>query len=86
MRTGDPLSKTVVSNFRLVFQALVDTTDREIYEQLISVQSEYDKSTKGVVGSQFISQRARIILEEIQRLNLFTRIQCLQYIGRMMKL
>ncbi|KAL3692751.1 hypothetical protein R1sor_006402 [Riccia sorocarpa] len=69
----------------LILKALVDTTEREIYEQLISVQSEHDKSAKGVVGSQFISQRARIILEEAQRLNLFTRIQCLQYLGERFK-
>ncbi|BBN05770.1 DNA-directed RNA polymerase I subunit RPA2 [Marchantia polymorpha subsp. ruderalis] len=69
----------------LIIKALVDTSDREIYEQLISVQSGYDKSTKGVVGSQFVSQRARIILEDVQRLNLFTRIQCLQYIGERFK-
>lgn len=62
-------------------QALIDTNEYEIYEQLSSVQIEIKKDTKGAVGSQFVSQRAKIILEEVRQLALFTRAECLQFIG-----
>lgn len=61
-------------------QALIEANEFEIYEQLTAIQSE-SKDTKGAVGSQFVSQRAKIILEEVRQLSLFTRFDCLQFLG-----
>lgn len=36
---------------------------------------------KGVVGTQLVGERAKIILDELRDLALFTREQCLQHIG-----
>ncbi|KAG0595859.1 hypothetical protein M758_UG204100 [Ceratodon purpureus] len=64
----------------IVLKALIETNEFEIYEQLTTIQSE-SKDTKGAVGSQFVSQRAKIILEEVRHLALFTRFDCLQFLG-----
>lgn len=36
---------------------------------------------KGVVGTQLIGERAQIILDEVRKLSLFTRSDCLKHIG-----
>lgn len=61
-------------------QALIESNEYEIYEQLMSIQSD-SKAMKGALGSQFVSQRAKIILEEVRQLSLFTRHDCLQFLG-----
>lgn len=48
---------------------------------LTSVYNEKYEKAMGCVGTQILSERAKIILNEVRDLNLFTRIQCLQYIG-----
>lgn len=63
-------------------QALIEANEFEIYEHLTAIQSE-SKDTKGTVGSQFVSQRAKIILEEVRQLALFTRFDCLQFLGEL---
>ncbi|PON83619.1 DNA-directed RNA polymerase, subunit [Trema orientale] len=65
----------------IVLKALIDTTDHEIYASLTCCYSEkYDKG-KGVVGTRLLGERAQIILNEVQDLNLFKRSQCLEHIG-----
>ncbi|GAV81142.1 RNA_pol_Rpb2_6 domain-containing protein/RNA_pol_Rpb2_7 domain-containing protein/RNA_pol_Rpb2_2 domain-containing protein/RNA_pol_Rpb2_1 domain-containing protein/RNA_pol_Rpb2_3 domain-containing protein/RNA_pol_Rpa2_4 domain-containing protein [Cephalotus follicularis] len=65
----------------IVLKALVDTTDREIYANLTCCYSEKYKKGKGIVGTHLIGERAKIILDEVRDLSLFTHIQCLQHIG-----
>lgn len=62
-------------------QALVDTTDHEIYESLTCCCSEGDEREKGAVATQLVGERAKIILDEVRNLSLFTRLQCLEHIG-----
>nr|XP_016437379.1 PREDICTED: DNA-directed RNA polymerase I subunit 2-like [Nicotiana tabacum] len=62
-------------------QALVDTTDHEIYVNLTCCYNEEYDRVKGSVGTQLVGERAKIILDEVQALSLFTRAQCLQHIG-----
>ncbi|XP_012068704.1 DNA-directed RNA polymerase I subunit 2 isoform X1 [Jatropha curcas] len=65
----------------IVLKALAETTDWEIYEKLTCCFDEkYDK-TKGAVGSQFVGERAKIILDEVRGLSLFTQTECLRHIG-----
>ena len=62
-------------------QALVETNDREIYTSLTCGYSgKYDKE-KGVVGTQLLGERAKIILDEVRDLELLTHSQCLEHIG-----
>jgi DNA-directed RNA polymerase I subunit RPA2 len=72
---------TFIVDLVLLKQALVETNEWEIYERLTAVQKESKKGSKGAVGTQFVSQRARIILEEVRRHALFTRHECLEFIG-----
>ncbi|KAF1896751.1 hypothetical protein Lal_00034451 [Lupinus albus] len=65
----------------IVLKALIDTTDREIYVNLTSCYNEKYEKGKGVVGTQLVGERAKIILDEVRNLSLFTRLQCLEYIG-----
>ncbi|XP_020237492.1 DNA-directed RNA polymerase I subunit 2 [Cajanus cajan] len=65
----------------IVLKALIDTTDREIYVNLTSCYNEKYEKGKGVVGTQLVGERAKIILDELRDLSLFTRLQCLEYIG-----
>ncbi|XP_073226010.1 DNA-directed RNA polymerase I subunit 2-like isoform X2 [Cicer arietinum] len=65
----------------IVLKALIDTTDREIYVNLTSCYNEKYEKGKGAVGTQLVGERAKIILDEVRDLSLFTRLQCLQYIG-----
>ncbi|KAK1420343.1 hypothetical protein QVD17_21860 [Tagetes erecta] len=69
----------------LVLKALIDTTDHEIFMSLTSVYNEKHEKTKGSVGTQILNERALIILNEVKDLSLFTRIQCLEYIGEYFK-
>ncbi|CAK8540173.1 unnamed protein product [Lathyrus sativus] len=65
----------------ILLKALIDTTDREIYVNLTSCYNEKYEKGKGAVGTQLVGERAKIILDEVRDLSLFTRLQCLQYIG-----
>ncbi|KAK4802063.1 hypothetical protein SAY86_000266 [Trapa natans] len=65
----------------VALKALVNTSDREIYASLTSCSCETRERMKGVVGTQLVGERAKIILDEVQALGLFTREQCLQHIG-----
>lgn len=65
----------------IVMKALIDTSDREIYLQLTSICNESYQGQKGAVGTQFVSQRTQIILDEVRQFGLFTRLQCLKFIG-----
>ena len=62
-------------------QALVETTDREIYENLTCYYDEKYEKVKGAVGSQLLGERAKIILDEVRDASLFTQDDCLQHIG-----
>ncbi|XP_024524228.1 DNA-directed RNA polymerase I subunit 2 [Selaginella moellendorffii] len=65
----------------IILKAFMDTSDREIFEQLSGIHVQGQEQSKGAVGSQLISQRARIIIEETQRQPCLTRLDCLRYIG-----
>lgn len=65
----------------IILKALVDTTDHEIYVNLTCCYNEEYDRVKGSVGTQLVAERAKIILDEVQALSLFTRAQCLQHIG-----
>ncbi|MED6173334.1 DNA-directed RNA polymerase I subunit RPA2 [Stylosanthes scabra] len=65
----------------IVLKALIDTTDREIYVNLTSCYNEKYGKGKGTVGTHLVGERAKIILDEVRDLSLFTRLQCLEYIG-----
>ncbi|KAI3741541.1 hypothetical protein L1987_59215 [Smallanthus sonchifolius] len=69
----------------LVLKALIDTTDHEIFLSLTSVYNDKYEKAKGSVGTQILNERAMIILNEVKDLSLFTRIQCLEYIGEYFK-
>lgn len=53
------------------FQALVETTDREIYE----------KTVQGETENSFLTDNVELLLRETRKLNVHTRKQCLVYIG-----
>ncbi|KAH9310677.1 hypothetical protein KI387_025712, partial [Taxus chinensis] len=65
----------------IVLKALIDTSDRELYLQLTSTFNERYQGQKGAVGTQLVCQRVEIILDEVRRYALFTRLQCLKFIG-----
>ncbi|KAK9055998.1 hypothetical protein SSX86_027085 [Deinandra increscens subsp. villosa] len=69
----------------LVLKALIDTTDHEIFLSLTSVYNDKYEKAKGCVGTQILNERAMIILNEVKDLSLFTRIQCLEYMGEYFK-
>ena len=56
----------------LVLKALVDTSDQEIYNRVVS---------EGNVNSAFVSGRIELNLSESKRYNLFTKSQHLAYVG-----
>ncbi|KAK4379648.1 hypothetical protein RND71_001510 [Anisodus tanguticus] len=81
----DPAMLVYSANFLTAFirpQALVDTTDHEMYVNLTCCYNEECDRVKGAVGTQLVGERAKIILDEVQALSLFTRAQCLQHIGQ----
>ncbi|KAM7263167.1 hypothetical protein ACFE04_000850 [Oxalis oulophora] len=65
----------------IVLKALVDSTDREIYANLTCCYNENYKKGLGVVGTHLIGERAKIILDEVRDMSLFTHLQCLQHLG-----
>ncbi|KAJ7532498.1 hypothetical protein O6H91_13G006400 [Diphasiastrum complanatum] len=65
----------------IILKALIETNDREIFDQLTSVHEEAHNGIKGAVGTQLIVQRAKIILDEVRTYAVFTRFQCVQFIG-----
>ncbi|XP_052192678.1 DNA-directed RNA polymerase I subunit 2-like [Diospyros lotus] len=65
----------------LVLKALADTTDHEIYVSLTRYSKAKFHRGKGCVGTQLADERAKIILDEVLDLSLFTRNQCLQHLG-----
>lgn len=65
----------------LPMQALIDTSDREIFASLTCCYSDKRERGKGVVSTQLIGERTQIILDEVRALSLFTRTQCLVHIG-----
>lgn len=65
----------------IILKALIDTNDYEIYTSLACCYSETHKKGKGVVGSQLVGERAKIILDEVRALSLLTHLQCKQHIG-----
>ncbi|XP_050232672.1 DNA-directed RNA polymerase I subunit 2 [Mercurialis annua] len=66
----------------IVLKALSETNDREIYEKLISCYDQKHEKVKGAVGSQLVGERAKIILDEVRDLSLFTQEECLRHIGK----
>ncbi|KAF8403657.1 hypothetical protein HHK36_011761 [Tetracentron sinense] len=66
-------------------EALIDTSDHEIYVSLTSFYSEKYQRGKGAVGTQLVGERVKIILDEVRDLSLLTRLQCLQHIGEYFK-
>ncbi|KAL6613997.1 hypothetical protein ACP70R_036267 [Stipagrostis hirtigluma subsp. patula] len=66
----------------IVLKALIDTSDREIFTSLTCSYSDKYGREKGVVSTQLIGERAQIILDEVRDLSLFTRMQCLEHIGK----
>ncbi|KAF2300843.1 hypothetical protein GH714_017757 [Hevea brasiliensis] len=65
----------------IVLKALTETTELEIYEKLTCCYNEKCEKAKGAVGSQLVSARAMIILDEVRELSLFTQADCLRHIG-----
>ncbi|PIN12704.1 DNA-directed RNA polymerase [Handroanthus impetiginosus] len=65
----------------IILKALTETTDHEIYVSLTCCYNEKYDRAKGSVGTQLVGERAKIILDELQNLSLYTRAQCLQHIG-----
>ncbi|KAJ4845829.1 DNA-directed RNA polymerase I subunit 2 [Turnera subulata] len=63
-------------------KALVETTDREIYQNLTCYYDGKSDKTKGAVATQLVGERAKIILDEVRDLSVFTRDDCLQHIGK----
>lgn len=71
----------MISIFTSFSQALIDTTDHEIYVSLTSCYSDKHEKGKGAVGTQLVGERAKIILDEVRDLALFDHRQCLEHIG-----
>ncbi|KAL3622460.1 DNA-directed RNA polymerase I subunit RPA2 [Castilleja foliolosa] len=69
----------------LILKALTETSDHEIYVSLTCCYNEKYDRVKGSVGTQLVGERAKIILDELQSLSLYTRTQCLQHIGKHFK-
>ncbi|KAK1256915.1 DNA-directed RNA polymerase II subunit RPB2 [Acorus gramineus] len=65
----------------ILLKALIDTNDREIYASLTRCYSETHQREKGSVGTQLVRERAKIILDEVRSLSLYTSLQCLEHIG-----
>ncbi|KAI4323574.1 hypothetical protein L6164_023169 [Bauhinia variegata] len=65
----------------VVLKALIDTTDYEIHKKLTCCYNDKYAKGKGAVGTPLVGERAKIILDEVRDLALFTRVQCLEHIG-----
>ncbi|KAL0800307.1 hypothetical protein Bca101_055482 [Brassica carinata] len=69
----------------LVLKALTETNDEEIYESLNCCYNEHYGRGDGSIGTQLVRERAKIILDEVRDLGLFTRDQCRKYLGEHFK-
>ncbi|XP_051121595.1 DNA-directed RNA polymerase I subunit 2 isoform X2 [Andrographis paniculata] len=69
----------------LILKALIETSDHEIYTILTCCYKEKADRVKGSVGTQLVGERAKIILDELHNLSLYTRAQCLEHIGMYFK-
>ncbi|CAH8299301.1 unnamed protein product [Eruca vesicaria subsp. sativa] len=69
----------------LVLKALTETNDEEIYESLNCCYNEHCGRGEGSIGTQLVRERAKIILDEVRDLGLFTREQCRKYLGEHFK-
>ncbi|XP_026414248.1 DNA-directed RNA polymerase I subunit 2-like [Papaver somniferum] len=65
----------------VILKALIDTNDHEIYVSLTCCHNEVHQKGKGVVGTQLVGERVKIILDEVRSLSLLTQQQCLHYLG-----
>ncbi|CAN8290752.1 unnamed protein product [Cochlearia groenlandica] len=65
----------------VVLKALAETNDEEIYESLNCCYNERYGRGDGLIGTQLVRERAKIILDEVRDLGLFTREQCRKYLG-----
>ncbi|GBG84447.1 hypothetical protein CBR_g38732 [Chara braunii] len=60
----------------IILKALVEVSDKEIFERLVAMGGSDGKNE-----SQFSAQRAELLLRETRRFGLFTRPQCLAFLG-----
>ncbi|XP_010520079.1 PREDICTED: DNA-directed RNA polymerase I subunit 2 [Tarenaya hassleriana] len=65
----------------VLLKALIETNDKEIYESLNCCYNEEYGRGEGAIGTQLVRERAKIILDEVRDLGLFTREQCRRHIG-----
>lgn len=73
----------------ILLKALVDTTDREIYDKLMAIPTGYNHSSsedetegmKAMNNSNIMSDNIEKLLRDTKPLNLYTREQCLHYLG-----
>ncbi|VVA93013.1 unnamed protein product [Arabis nemorensis] len=65
----------------VVLKALTETNDEEIYESLNCCYNERYGRGDGAIGTQLVRERAKIILDEVRDLGLFTREQCRKHLG-----
>ncbi|XP_010460771.1 PREDICTED: DNA-directed RNA polymerase I subunit 2 isoform X1 [Camelina sativa] len=65
----------------LVLKALIETNDEEIYKCLNCCYNENYGRGDGAIGTQLVRERAKIILDEVRDLGLFTREQCRKHLG-----
>ncbi|GAB2214555.1 hypothetical protein Droror1_Dr00018907 [Drosera rotundifolia] len=66
----------------IVLKALKKSTDHEIYVALTCVYAAGSEGVRGVVGTQLVGERAKIIRDELHGLSLLTHDQCLEHIGK----
>ncbi|CAI9096906.1 OLC1v1033160C1 [Oldenlandia corymbosa var. corymbosa] len=69
----------------IILKALIDASDHEIYVSLTCSYDDNLERVKGSVGTKLVGERAKIILDEVQNLSLFTHTQCLRHIGQHFK-
>ncbi|KAL1205116.1 DNA-directed RNA polymerase I subunit 2 [Cardamine amara subsp. amara] len=65
----------------VVLKALTTTNDAEIHEILTCCYNERYGRGDGAIGTQLVRERAKIILDEVRDLGLFTREQCRKHLG-----
>jgi DNA-directed RNA polymerase I subunit RPA2 len=59
----------------MVLKALIDTTDKEIYDSIVQSDTE----------NTFVTDRVELMLRGFKRFALFTREQCLAFMGKPLK-
>uniref|UniRef100_A0A1J3HB27 DNA-directed RNA polymerase subunit beta n=1 Tax=Noccaea caerulescens TaxID=107243 RepID=A0A1J3HB27_NOCCA len=65
----------------LVLKALTETNDEEIYESIKCCYDERYGKSDGGIGTQLVRERAKIILDEVRSMNLYTRKDCRKHLG-----